>query len=395
MERRYRDLDPPARLLLGPGPASAEPRVLRAMAAPLLGQFDPVFSEYMNDVVELQRFLFQTANQRCFPVSGTSRAGLEAVMSSLIEPGDRVLVPICGRFGLLMELLARRVGAEVRTVEAEWGCIVEPEAIERALVEFRPKLVALVHGETSTGICQPLEEIAALTRRYEALLVVDAVPTLAGVDLPVDLLGIDACMSGLQKCLGGPSGLAPITYNDRVEAALQARRQPPVSNYLDLIQLAAYWSPERWNHHTAPTSLVYALREALRIIYEEGLPARFRRHAAVGAALASGLEAMGLELFGDRRYALPVITAVTIPDGVDDERTRALLLEDFGIEIGAAFGPLQGRIWRIGTMGYNARLDTVLLLLGALERVLAAQGFKLSPGAGAERAWQVYNAAAR
>ena len=393
MAKRYPELDPPVRLLLGPGPSNPEPRVLRAMAAPMLGQFDPLFTELMNDVVELQRYVFQTENERSFPVSGSSRAALEAAISGLVEPGDRVLVGICGRFGQLLTLLAERAGAEVREVQAEWGRIVEPEAIAAELASFRPKVVALIHGETSTGICQPLEEIARLCRRHDALLLVDAVVSLGGVDLPVDRVGIDVCTGGLQKCLGGPSGMSPLTYNERAEAAIQERRHEIPSNYLDLTQLARYWGAERWNHHTVPTSMVYALREALRIIYEEGLEARFARHRAVGEALCAGLEAMGLELFGDRRYALAVITPVVIPAGVDDQRTRATLLEDFDIEIGAAFGPLQGKVWRIGTMGYNARLSNVLSLLGALEAVLGAQGFKVPPGEGVATAVARYGAA--
>ena len=392
MAKRYRELDPPIRLLLGPGPSNPEPRVLRAMAAPLLGQFDPAFTDLMNDVVELERYVFQTENERSFPVSGSSRAALEAAMVSLVEPGDRVLVGVCGRFGDLLSLLAQRAGAEVREVHAEWGRIVEPEAVAAELTAFKPKVVAFIHGETSTGICQPLDEIARLAHRHDALLLVDAVVSLGGVDLPVDRLGIDICTAGLQKCLGGPSGISPLTYNQRVEAAIAERRHEITSNYLDLKQLASYWSAERWNHHTAPTSMVYALREALRIIYEEGLEARFARHRSVGEALCAGLQAMGLELFGDRTYALPVITPVVVPDGVDDARTRAMLLEDFDIEIGASFGPLQGKVWRIGTMGFNARLSNVLVLLGALESVLGAQGFKVPAGEGVAAALAAYRA---
>jgi (S)-ureidoglycine---glyoxylate transaminase len=393
MAKRYPELDPPVRLLLGPGPSNAEPRVLRAMAAPMLGQFDPLFTQLMNDVVELQRYVFQTDNERSFPVSGSSRAALEAAICSLVEPGDRVLVGVCGRFGQLLTLLAERAGAELREVRAEWGRIIEPDAIAAELASFQPKLVALIHGETSTGVCQPLDGIARLCRRHDALLLVDAVVSLGGVDLPVDRLGIDVCTGGLQKCLGGPSGISPLTYNRRAEAAIQERRHAITSNYLDLTQLARYWSAERWNHHTAPTSMVYALREALRIVYEEGLEARFARHRAVGEALCAGLQAMGLELFGDRRCSLPVITPIVIPEGVDDQRTRSTLLDDFDIEIGAAFGPLQGRVWRIGTMGYNARLSNVLTLLGALESVLGAQGFKSPPGEGVAAALASYKAA--
>ena len=394
MAKRYQDLDPPVRLLLGPGPANAEPRVLRAMAAPLLGQFDPLFTDYMNEVVELQRYLFQTANARCFPVSGTSRAGLEAAVTSLVEPGDRVLIGSCGRFGELFELLAERAGAEPRFVREAWGRVIAPEAIEQELRAFRPRVVLLVHGETSTGQLQPLDEIGALCRGYEALLVADAVPSLGGVDLPTDSWQVDVCVSGLQKCLGGPSGMAPITYNERAEAKMKARREPPSSNYLDLLQLAEYWSAPRWNHHTAPTSLVYALREALRIIHEEGLEARFARHQAVSAALCAGLTEMGLELFGQRETALPTITAVKVPEGVDDQGTRGLLLEDFGIEIGASFGPLQGKVWRIGTMGHNARIGPVLTLLGALEQVLVLQGYRVPAGVGAAAALGHYRQAA-
>lgn len=392
MAKRYRELDPPTRLLLGPGPSNPEPRVLRAMAAPLLGQFDPMFTELMNDVVELQRYAFQTENERCFPISGSSRAGVEAAMAGLVEPGDRVLVGVCGRFGDLLSLLASRAGAEVRQVHADWGRIVEPAAIAAELEAFRPKVVAMIHGETSTGVCQPLEEIAGLAGRYDALLLVDAVVSLGGVELPVDRIGIDVCTGGLQKCLGGPSGMAPVTYNGRAEATLAERRHEITSNYLDLNQLARYWSEERWNHHTVPTSMVYALREALRLIYEEGLEARFARHRAVGRALRAGLEAMGLELFGDREHALPMLTPVVIPEGVDDRRTRGTLLDDFDIEIGASFGPLEGRVWRIGTMGYNARLSTVLVLLGALESVLGAQGFKVAAGEGVAAALATYRA---
>jgi (S)-ureidoglycine-glyoxylate aminotransferase len=392
--KRYQDLDPPVRLLLGPGPANPEPRVLRAMAAPLLGQFDPLFLKYMDEVVDLQRYLFQTANERCFPVSGTSRAGLEAAVVSLVEPGDRVLVGSCGRFGELFQVLSERAGAELRVVREDWGRVIAPEAVERELRAYRPRVVLMVHGETSTGQLQPLEAIGALCRQYDALLVADAVPSLGGVDLPTDAWQIDVCVSGLQKCIGGPSGLAPITYNERAEAKLKARRQPPSSNYLDLVQLAEYWSRPRWNHHTAPTSMVYALREALRIIYEEGLAARIARHRAVSAALCAGLAEMGLELFGQRETALPTITAVNVPEGVDDQRTRAALLEEFGIEIGASFGPLAGKVWRIGTMGYNARIGPVLTLLGALEQVLALQGHRVPAGVGAAVALEHYRQAA-
>ena len=384
-----------SRVLMGPGPTMADPRVLRAMAAPLLGQFDPAFTAIMNEVMALTRFAFQTDNACAFPVPGTGRAGLEAAIVSLVEPGERVVVGECGRFGLLLIEIAERCGAEVVPVRAEWGRAIEPDAIARALAGGRTRLVALIHGETSTGVLQPLSEIARLARAHDALLMADAVVTLGGCEVDTDAWGVDVMVAGTQKCLSCPSGLAPVTYNARAEAVLAARRTRPRSNYLDLVQLARYWSPQRFNHHTAPTTMVYGLREALRAIREEGLAARFARHRLHGDALRAGLAAMGLTLFGteppERR--LPFITPVLIPDGVDDVRVRGRLIEDFNLEIGAAFGPLQGRIWRIGTMGYSARRENVLLCLAALEQVLRREGWKGEAGAGVDAAAAHYAAA--
>jgi (S)-ureidoglycine---glyoxylate transaminase len=384
-----------SRVLMGPGPTMADPRVLRAMAAPLLGQFDPDFTAIMNEVMALTRFVFQTENACAFPVPGTGRAGLEAAIVSLVEPGDRVVVGECGRFGLLLTAIAERCGAEVVPVRAEWGRVIDPDAIAAALRGGKTRLVAMIHGETSTGVLQPLPEIARLARAHDALLMADAVVSLGGCAVETDGWGVDVMVAGTQKCLSCPSGLAPVTYNARAEAVLAARRTPPQSNYLDLIQLARYWSPQRFNHHTAPTTMVYGLREALRAIQDEGLAARFARHRLHGDALRAGLTAMGLTLFGaeppERR--LPFITPVVIPDGVDDVRVRGRLIEDFNLEIGAAFGPLQGQIWRIGTMGHSARRENVLLCLAALEQVLRREGWKAEAGAGVEAAIAHYGAA--
>ena len=378
------DLLPGPRILLGPGPTMADPRVLRAMATPLLGQFDPEFTAVMNEVMELLRAVFQTDNERAFPVPGTGRAGLEAAIVSLLEPGDRVVVAECGRFGLLMIEIAERCGATVVPVRAEWGRMVEPEAVAKALEAGPTRMVAVVHGETSTGVLQPLEELARLAHAHDALLMTDAVVTLGGCEVATDRWDADVVVAGTQKCLSCPSGLAPITYNARAEAVLGSRRTKIRSNYLDLVQLQRYWSPDRFNHHTAPTSMVFGLREALRACLVEGLEARFERHRLHGVALRAGLEVMGLRLFGSSPASgrLPFITPVLVPAGVNELRVRQRMIRDFGIEIGAAFGPLEGKIWRIGTMGYSAQRQNILLGLVALEASLSAEGFSLPKGGG-------------
>jgi len=373
----------------------ADPRVLRAMSMPLLGQFDPEFTAIMNDVMMLTRRAFRTENRHAFPVSGTGRAGLEAAIGSLVEPGERVVIGECGRFGLLLEEIAERAGAEIAVVRGEWGRILEPDAIEAALARGRTKLVALIHGETSTGVLQPLAEMARVAHEHGALLMADSVVTLGGIDVAVDEWGIDVCVAGTQKCLSCPSGMAPVTYNERAAAALANRRSKVRSNYLDLGQLADYWSPARFNHHTAPTGMVYGLRAALRAFDEEGHAARFARHRLHGEALRAGLEGLGLTLFGTEppEHRLPFITPVVVPPGIDELRVRAQLVDDFGIEIGAAFGPLQGRIWRIGTMGYSASRQNVLTCLVALEQALRAQGWTCAAGAGFQAAREAYRAA--
>lgn len=391
MAQVFAELNPPTRLLCGTGPTNPDPRVLRAMAAPVLGQFDPAFTGIMTEVMELGRLAFRTINTRTFAVSGTGRAGMEAALASLIEPADPVLVANCGRFGDLFADIASRYGAQVTQIRAEWGQVIDPQAIEDALKRRRAKIVTVVHGETSTGMLQPMmAEIGRICRRFDALLVVDAVVTLGGVPVDVDAWQIDLCSSGTQKCVGCPSGMAPITYNASVERAMASRRTPVTSNYFDLTQLQRYWSPERLNHHTLPTSMTYGLREALRLIVEEGLDERFARHRRAGDSLKAGLMALGLELFGDPQHRLPMITAVRIPEKLEEEPVRRRLLEEFGVEIATSFGPLRGRIWRIGTMGYNAELKTVLAVLNALEQVLRSSGVHVPHGGGIEAAREAY-----
>jgi len=405
----FGDLAPPPRLLMGPGPINVDPRVLRAMSMPMLGQFDPAFTAYMNEVMALLRRLYATGNRWALLVDGTARAAIEAVLTSIVEPGDRVLVPVSGRFGQLLCEILERCGADVRTVEAEWGTVFPPDRIEDALRRERPKLVAAVHGDTSTTMAQPLDEIGPLCRRYDALLFVDATATLGGMPFPVDDWRIDAAAAGLQKCLSGPPGSAPITFNDRVVEAVRRRRHiergiradgeapaagPRIrSNYFDLPMLMDYWSEARLNHHTEAASMLYAARECFRIALAEGLEARFARHACAGRALAAGLEAMGLEIFGDAAHRMANVTGVVIPDGVDGGRVIGAMLEDYAIEIGTSFGPLRGRIWRIGTMAYNCRKDAVLTTLAALEATLRRQGFAAPPGAATDAALAAWEGA--
>lgn len=393
---------------MGPGPINADPRVLRAMSAALLGQFDPQFRAYMAEASELYRGVFQTRNRWTMLVNGTARSGIEAAIVSLVEPGDRVLVPIFGRFGHLKVEIAQRAGAEVKGVEIEWGTVFTPEQLEAELKAFRPKVVAVSHGDTSATMAQPLADLGRLCRQYDALLYVDATATLGGMDVPVDAWHIDLCTAGLQKCLAGPSGSAPLTLNERAAAVIERRRHieqglrtPGTvegdrsrigSNYFDLAMVMDYWSEKALNHHTEATSMLYAARECGRILLQEGLAAAFARHDAASRAMVAGLQAMGLRLFGDLAHKMANVTGVWIPEGVNGDRVRKAMLDDFNIEIGTSFGPLHGRIWRIGAMGYNARKDAVLVTLGALEAVLAAEGFKLPRGAGVDAALASYRA---
>jgi (S)-ureidoglycine-glyoxylate aminotransferase len=400
------ELNPPPRLLLGPGPINADPRVLRAMSMPMLGQFDPVFTGYMNETMGLLRRLYRTENHWAFLVNGTARAGIEAILTSLISAGDRVLVPIFGRFGHLLCEIAERAGGDVRVIETEWGSVFAPEAIEDAIKDTRPRVVALVHGETSTTMAQPLDEIGAICRRHDALLYVDATATLGGMEVAVDAWRLDAVSAGLQKCLSGPPGSAPVTFNERVAEVVNRRKHvekgiepdgfvagagPRIqSNYFDLPMLMDYWSEQRLNHHTESTSMLYAARECAGIVLAEGLTECIARHALTSVALTAGLRAMGLELFGDQAHKMAGVTGVIIPDGVEGEAVRGCLLDDFGIEIGTSFGPLKGRIWRIGTMGYNCRKQNVLLCLAALEAALRQQRFQGESGAAVDEALAVY-----
>jgi (S)-ureidoglycine-glyoxylate aminotransferase len=403
----FGEIDPPQRLLMGPGPVNAHPRVLRAMAADLLGQFDPEMTAYMNQVMALYRPIFGTNNQQTFLIDGTARAAIEAALVSLTAPGDRVLVVNFGRFGLLLTEILSRIGAVVETIDAEWGEVVPLDAIAHAIEKFAPKIVATVHGDTSTTMAQPLDGLGELCRKAGALSYVDATASIGGMEIAADRWGVDVVTGGLQKCLGGPSGSSPITISETAASHIFARRHveqgirradigdgtgPRIgSNYFDLAMIMDYWSEKRLNHHTEATSMLYAARECARVVLGEGLPNRYARHAAAGRAMTAGLRAMGLTIFGDDAYRMTNVTGVHIPEGIDGEEVRTAMREHFEIEIGSAFGPLAGKIWRIGAMGYNARKHNVLITLGALEACLRQQGFLTPPGMAIESAMAAWD----
>ena len=367
---RFSDLNPSPRLLLGPGPSMVHPRVLRALATPPVGHLDPEFITIMNEIQELLRFVFQTANRLTLPISGTGSAGMEAALCNFIEPGDPVLICVNGYFGERMVDMATRYNAEVHRIDAPWGTIFTARQIEEALRAHSVKLVAIVHAETSTGVLQPLEEIAEVTHRYGALLLVDAVTSLGGLPVEVDRIGIDICYSGSQKCLGCPPGLAPITVSPRAEEVLRTRKTRVANWYLDLTMVQKYWGNDRTYHHTAPINMNYALREGLRLIEEEGLQERFARHRRNAQMLWDGLAELGLILHVPLDYRLPSLTTVRVPDGVDEAAVRRRLLDEYNIEIAGGLGVLRGKIWRIGLMGHSSRPENVMALLGALERIL-------------------------
>ena len=403
----FEELDPSPRLLMGPGPVDLYPRVLRAMSVPIQGQFDPEFRRYMAQVMALYRQVFRTKNEQTLLIDGTARGGLEACMHSVIAPGDKVLVPIFGRFGHLKTEIAKRARAEVIPLEVAWGTVFEPGQIEAALKKHQPKLVAICQGDTSTTMLQPLADIGALCRKHDAILFVDATASLAGNAFETDAWQIDMAATGLQKCLSGPPGVAPVTFNERVVEILKHRKhveagiKPPdliegngpiiQSNYFDLAMIMDYWSPRALNHHTEAASMLYAARECARVVLEEGIDQGVARHALTSKALRAGLEAMGLELYGDAKHRMANVTGVHIPKQIKNvDKVRSEMLEDFGIEIGTSFGPLHGKVWRIGTMGYVCRKANVLRCLASFETVLRRNGFAPSPGAGVDAAYKVY-----
>ncbi len=373
----------PPRVLLGPGPSNANPRVLQAMSGSMIGYLDADFMKVLDEVSELLRLLFQTEESLTMALSGTGSAGMEAGLNSLLEPGDTVIICVCGFFGQRMVEMAGRAGADVVLLQSEWGRPFPPELLEEELSKHdKVKMVAVVHAETSTGVMQPLADLSKLVKEHGALFMVDAVTSLGGSRVEVDRYGIDYCYSATQKCLACPPGLSPVALSPRALGVVRGRESKPPSWYLDLALIANYWGEEHIYHHTAPVSNIVGLREGLRVILEEGVEARVERHHRNAVALQAGLEAFGLRLVVPEESRLDQITPVWIPDGIDDLAVRQALLRDYRIEIGRGLGDFAGKVWRIGLMGESSRAEYVLGLLAALEEVLPRLGFEVPHGAG-------------
>ncbi len=388
------EFHPPARILMGPGPSNVDPRVLLAMAKPMVGHLDPEFIKIMNSLQDLMRYIFGTKNGQTIPISGTGSAGMEAAFVNVVEPGDRVLVCVNGVFGERMVDVAGRCGAEVKTLSAPWGQTFDLAAVEKELRSCQPKVLAIVHAETSTGVLQPIEDYVKILKSHpDTLFLVDTVTSLGGHPVKVDEWGIDICYSASQKCLSCPPGLAPITFSTKAMEKTKGRAKKVQSLYLDMNMLGKYWGSERMYHHTAPISMNYALLEALRIIDEEGLESRYERHRRNHLALVGGIEAMGLSMFVEKPYRLWSLNTVSIPAGIDDAEVRKRLLDEYNLEIGGGLGPLKGKIWRVGSMGYSSSEINVLHFLTALEQTLREQGFEVARGAGITAAKEVYSRA--
>lgn len=400
----FKEIITPIRTIMTPGPVEAHPNVLRVMSTPILGQFDPAFLAIMDEVKEMIKIPFGTKNEQAFAIDGTSRSGLEAALIGLIEPGDKVLIPAYGRFAYLLGEICERAKAQVTYLEKDWDSVFEQDAIIAEIKRVNPKIVALVHGETANGQMQPLEKIGKFCQDNDVFFVVDTVATYGGAPVKVDEWGIDVAIAGTQKCVSVPSGMSLITYNDRVEKVLTARYQKELglskdfrndrhisSNYLDLSQLQRYWNKERINHHTEATSMIYALHEGLRMMILEGIENGYERHSQNDRAIQAGIEAMGLAIFGDRTTKMPTVTPILIPEGVDGDAVRNTLLNDFGVEIASSFGPLQGKVWRIGNMGFSSRKENVLHVLAAFEAALLFHGATINRGEAVLATLREYN----
>ena len=383
------ELRPSSRVLLGPGPSSVHPRVLQAMTLPVVGHLDPDFFQVMDEVGDMLREVYHTSNAMTLPLSATGTGGMEAACANILEHGDTMIVCRNGYFGARLADIAERCGAQVHIVDAQWGKPVALEELDAELQKHsRVKAVGVVHGETSTGVLTPLPDIVDLAHRHGALVIVDAVTSLGSHDIRLDDWDIDVSYSASQKCLGAPPGLAPVSFGPRAMEVVNNRSSKVQSFYFSIKDLESYWSQARAYHHTSPISMTYAFREALRMLMEEGLEARFDRHARVAGSLRAGLQAIGIGLLADQDHRLNPLTTAVVPDGIDDATVRSALLRDYNIEIGGGLGELRGRVWRIGLMGDSARETNVFALLSALERILTAQGYEVAQGASLAAAQQ-------
>ena len=382
-EKAYGELRPPERLLLGAGPSNVDPRVFKALISPIVAHLDPYFLEVMDETMELLRYAFKTKNHITLPISGTGSAGMESAICNVVERGDDVVVCVNGFFGERMKEMVLRCGGNPVIVEAEWGKIIAKEDIEKALSGSNAKVVTIVHAETSTGILQPMKEISRLVHEYDALLLVDTVTSLGGCELNVDENGIDVAYSASQKCLNCPPGLAPITASEKAMDRIRNRKTKVQSWYLDLSTIEKYWiENNRIYHHTAPILLIYALRESLRLLYEEGLEKRWQRHTKNSTALISGVDALGLKMHAAEEYRCPAINAIRVPETVEDANVRGTLRKDFSMTVSGGLGKFKGQLWRIGLMGINSSERNVILVLEALERALAKEGYPVKLGSG-------------
>jgi alanine-glyoxylate transaminase/serine-glyoxylate transaminase/serine-pyruvate transaminase len=373
-------IDPPERLLMGPGPSNPDPRVLAAMTANPVGHLDPYFVQVMDETMGALRALYRTQNHHTLPISATGSAGLETIMLNLLEPGDSAIVCVIGYFGQRLAEMARRAGADVRVIEMPQGEIVDPAQVAAELERKPAKLVAFVHAETTTGALQPIEPMVEVARRYGALVAMDCVTSLGGIPIDIDAMGVDAAGSCSQKCIGAPPGLAPITVGPRAMEAVRARKHKPSTWYFDLALLFQYWGEKggartRAFHHTAPVAMIYGFHEALRLILEEGLEARWARHEGAHDALVSGLDRLGLSLFTPAANRCATINVVNAPAGIDEAKVRRRMLE-MGVEMSGGLGALAGKVWRVGVMGYNAQVPRVERFVGALQEALRAEGWR-------------------
>lgn len=374
MPPHYPQLHPSKRILMGPGPSDVPPRVLQAMSTPLLGHLDPEFLTLMDRNQEMLRYVFGTTNRLTLPISATGSAGMEASIVNLVEPGDRFLACVNGVFGARMREVASRAGAQVHVLEKPWGQVFTEDEVKMALAQIKPKVVGLVHAETSTGTLQPMDQIGPMIYESGALLLLDCVTSLGGVRVDLDAWQVASAYSGTQKCLSCPPGLAPLSFSERAEQVLAERKTPVQSWYLDLSMVQSYWGQERTYHHTAPISMNFALYEALRVVCEEGLTVRHERHWELHGRLKEGLAALGIEYAADPNHLCPMLNAVHVPKGVDDLTVRQFLLQEFGIEIGGGLSEFKGKVWRIGLMGESARVENVALVLAALKEALKYAG---------------------